>query len=289
MTDTGFQEIAERIWVARYDWWDVNVTLIGGSSGLVLVDTHSSSVAARQVVEDVRRLGIGPVTRVVNTHEHFDHTFGNAALRAAYGDVPIHATETAAAHTVSSGERAKSRYGADASDPRSGEILETEILAADTTFASVAAIDLGDRLVELAHPGRGHTAGDLVVRVPDADVVLAGDLLEESGPPVFGDDCFPLEWPTTIDVVLGMLTPSSVVVPGHGVPVDRAWVEQQRNDLAWVTSNIRELAGRGVAADEAASAAEWPWPTDDWRFAGAVERGYAQLPRSARGLPLAPS
>jgi glyoxylase-like metal-dependent hydrolase (beta-lactamase superfamily II) len=125
------------------------------------------------------------------------------------------------------------------------------------------------------------------VRVPDADVVLAGDLLEESGPPVYGEDSYPLDWPTTIDVVLGMLTSSTVVVPGHGVPVDRAWVEQQRNDLAWVTSNIRELAGRGVPLTEAARATEWPWPTDDWRFERAIERGYAQLPRAARGLPLA--
>ncbi|MDH2415494.1 MBL fold metallo-hydrolase [Nocardioides sp. CER19] len=287
MTDTGFQEIADRIWLARYEWWDVNITLIAGSSGLVVVDTHASAVAARQVVDDVRRLGVGPVTRIVNTHEHFDHTFGNAELRTAYGDVPIHATETAAANTVRSGERAKGRYAADPADPRAAEILETEVMAADTTFASVAAIDLGDRLVELAHPGRGHTAGDLVVRVPDADVVLAGDLLEESGPPVYGDDSFPLDWPTTVDVVLGMLTPSSVVVPGHGLPVDRAWVEQQRNDLAWVTSNVRELAGRGVPLEEAAGATEWPWPTDGWRFRGAIARGYAQLPRAARGLPLA--
>ncbi|GAA1968487.1 MBL fold metallo-hydrolase [Nocardioides panacihumi] len=287
MTDTGFQEIADRVWLARYEWWDVNVTLIGGSAGLVVVDTHASAAAARQVVEDVRRLGVGGVTRIVNTHEHFDHTFGNAELRAAYGVVPIHATEVAAVNTIASGERAKARYGADPSDPRAAEIIATEIVPADTTFASVAAIDLGDRLVELAHPGRGHTAGDLVVRVPDADVVLAGDLLEESGPPVYGEDSYPLEWALTIDVVLGMLTTSSVVVPGHGLPVDRSWVEQQRNDLAWVTSNIRELAGRGVPVQEAAGATEWPWPTDDWRFDGAIARGYSQLPRAARGLPLA--
>jgi len=287
VTDTGFQEIADRVWLARYEWWDVNVTLVGGSAGLVVVDTHASAAAARQVVEHVRRLGVGRVTRIVNTHEHFDHTFGNAELRAAYGVVPIHATEVAAANTIASGERAKALYGADPSDPMAPGIIDTEIVPADTTFASVAAIDLGDRLVELAHPGRGHTAGDLVVRVPDADVVLAGDLLEESGPPVYGVDSYPLDWPLTIDVVLGMLTTSSVVVPGHGLPVDRSWVEQQRNDLAWVTSNIRELAGRGVTAQEAAAATEWPWPTDDWRFDGAIARGYEQLPRGARGLPLA--
>ena len=232
MTDTGFQEIADRVWVARYAWWDVNVTLVGGSGGLVAVDTHASSVAAREVVEDVRRLGVGPVTRIVNTHEHFDHTFGNAELRAAYGDLPIHATDVAASRTIEAGERAKATYGLDPTDPRAAEIVATDILPADTTFSSVATIDLGDRLVELAHPGRGHTAGDLVVRVPDADVVLAGDLVEESADPSIGPDSFLAEWPATLEVVLRIITPSTLVVPGHGRPVDRAFVMEQHAWLA---------------------------------------------------------
>ena len=73
-------------------------------------------------------------------------------------------------------------------------------------------LDLGDRAVELIHPGRGHTAGDLVVRVPDADVVLGGDLVEESDPPFIGDDSWPLEWPMTLDLVMGLMTDATVVV-----------------------------------------------------------------------------
>ena len=53
----------------------------------------------------------------------------------------------------------------------------------------------------------------------------------------------PMAW---LGAVLGLLTAWTVVVPGHGRPVDKAWVEQQRNDLAWVATTIRELAGRGV-------------------------------------------
>jgi glyoxylase-like metal-dependent hydrolase (beta-lactamase superfamily II) len=86
-----FTEVADRVWVARYPWFDVNVTLVGGSAGLLVVDTHSSSRSAREVVDDVRRLGAGSVTGVVNTHEHFDHTFGNAAFLEAYGAIPVHA------------------------------------------------------------------------------------------------------------------------------------------------------------------------------------------------------
>jgi glyoxylase-like metal-dependent hydrolase (beta-lactamase superfamily II) len=285
----AFVEVADRVWVARYEWFDVNCSLIGGEAGLVAIDTHASSVAAREVLDDVRRLGVGDVVAVVNTHEHFDHTFGNAEFRRSYGaGVPIHAHETAAERTVAAGERIKAAYRADADDPHREEVLATEILSADHTFSSAAVLDLGDRMVELVHPGRGHTGGDLVVRVPDADVLLAGDLVEESaardGVPGFGGDCYPLEWPLTLDIVLGLTTPASVVVPGHGAPVGREFVEEQRNEIGIMAETIRDLATRGVPVDQALDAADWPFPKSE--LANAVRRGYEQLPRSQKRLPL---
>jgi glyoxylase-like metal-dependent hydrolase (beta-lactamase superfamily II) len=284
----AFTEVADRIWVARYDWFDVNVTLVGGDRGLLVVDTHASGPAARGVIDDVRRLGVGEVVGVVNTHEHFDHTFGNGEFRAAYGELPIHAHEIAAARTVSAGERIKRRYDDEPHDPHREEVQATEIVAADHTFSSAVALDLGDRMVELVHPGRGHTSGDLVVRVPDADVMLAGDLVEEStlrnAVPGFGDDCYPMDWPLSLDIVLGLTTSSSVVVPGHGAPVDRDFVEEQRNAIGIVAETIRDLAGRGVPEGQALDAAEWPYPREE--LASAVRRGYEQLPRSQKRLPL---
>ncbi len=163
-------------------------------------------------------------------------------------------------------------------------MLATEIVPADTTFSSAVALDLGDRLVELVHPGRGHTAGDLVVRVPDADVVLAGDLVEESGPPGFGGDCYPMDWPLSLDIVLGLLTTSSVVVPGHGAVVDREFVEDQRNAIGVLAETVRDLATRGVPLAEALDAAEWPFPRE--HLGDAVRRAYEHLPRSQKRLPL---
>jgi glyoxylase-like metal-dependent hydrolase (beta-lactamase superfamily II) len=284
LTDAGFREVADRIWVARYDWFDVNVTLIGGDRGLLAVDTHASARAARAVIEDVRRLGVGEVVGVVNTHEHFDHTFGNAEFRTAYGAIPIHAHETAAAQTVASGDRIKELYAADPDDPHRDEVLDTAVVPADHPFSSAVALDLGDRWVELVHPGRGHTAGDLVVRVPDADVLLAGDLVEESGPPGLGDDSYPLEWPLSLDIVLGLTTAGSVVVPGHGAPVDRDFVEEQRNTIGIVAETIRDLATRGVPVTQALEAGEWPYPRE--QLLSAVRRGYEHLPRSQKRLPL---
>ena len=280
----GFTEVADRVWVARYAWVDVNVTAIGSDRGLLVVDTHGSAAAAREVLDDLRRLDRGGVHALVNTHAHWDHTFGNGTFRAAYGDVPIHAHETAAADTVTSAERIFQAYRDDPDDPHRDDVLATEVVPADHTFSSVLSLDLGDRVVELVHPGRGHTAGDLVVRVPDVDVVLAGDLVEESGPPAYGVDCWPMDWPMTLDLVVGLSTPSSVVVPGHGAPVGRDFLEEQRGQVGVVAETIRDLASRGVPLAQAVEAGDWPWEAR--LLEHAVRRGYEQLPRSQKRLPL---
>jgi len=99
-------------------------------------------------------------------------------------------------------------------------------------IAVATALDLGDRRVEIAHLGRGHTDGDLVVVVPDADVLFTGDLLESPGPPSLGPDSVPDEWPATLDAVIGLMTATTLAVPGHGEPVDRKFVFEQRGWIA---------------------------------------------------------
>ena len=93
-----------------------------------------------------------------------------------------------------------------------------------------------------------------------------------------------MDWPLTLDTVLGLSTASTVVVPGHGAVVDREFVEVQRNTIGIVAETIRDLATRGIAIDDALAAAEWPYPSD--RLAQAVRRGYEHLPRSQKRLPL---
>ena len=93
-------------------------------------------------------------------------------------------------------------------------------------------LDLGDRGVELAHLGRGHTDNDLVVSVPGAGVVYAGDLLEESAPPAYGDDCFPLDWPGTADALVARAP--TTFVPGHGDVMGLAAAAEQATAIAAV-------------------------------------------------------
>jgi glyoxylase-like metal-dependent hydrolase (beta-lactamase superfamily II) len=119
-----------------------------------------------------------------------------------------------------------------------------------------AELEAGGRPVELRWCGRGHTDNDLVVVVPDAGVVFAGDLVEEGAPPSFGEDAFPLEWPATLDRLLALAPP--VVVPGHGDVVGHAFVRGQRDELAAMADLCRRVAAGDLPAVQAVRSAPFP-------------------------------
>ncbi|MDR6172839.1 glyoxylase-like metal-dependent hydrolase (beta-lactamase superfamily II) [Nocardioides zeae] len=285
MQDGTFTEVADRVWVARHAWYDVNVALVAGAAGAVLVDTLASERAAAGLVEQVRRvLAPGtPLRAVVATHEHHDHVLGNGTVLDAWPDAVLVGHETAAERIPTSvPAQLDAEAAATPDDPRLDEMRASRVVAPTTTFSGVHVVDLGDRHLELLHPGRGHTAGDLVVRVPDADVLVAGDLVEAL--PAYGPDSHPLEWPGSLELLLGLLSPASVVVPGHGAVTDRESVAAQHDDVARVAATIAELAGRGVPASAALTTGDWPYPREALEHA--VRRGYAHLPPGAVRLPL---
>lgn len=281
-----FQEVAAGVWVARHAWLDVNVTAVLGDRGLLLVDTLGSVPAAEAMLERLRRVTPAPLLAVVNTHAHWDHVLGNAAARSDTPDVRLLAHEEALAELPA----AVARAGQDDSDDgptgaRRAEVETSPLVPPEETFSSVRALDLGDRYVELVHCGRGHTAGDVVVRVPDADVLVAGDLVEQGAPPAYGVDCWPLEWPGTLETLGQMTTPETVVVPGHGALVDQAFVQEQHHGVGVVAQTLLELASGGAGLDEALTHDVWPFPRDT--LVHAVRRGYEHVPPTARRLPMA--
>ena len=278
---SGFVEVADRVLVARYPQWDVNVGLVLGRDGAVVVDTRASARQGEQVQADIRALGRDIVVRhVVSTHVHFDHTFGNSAFESA----TVHAHDNVGRTFVADAERIKAEFRADPGDgPEYGyteadaaDVLATTVRGPDCTFGKGATIDLGDRVVTLAYAGRGHTDGDIAVLVPDTDAMFLGDLIEESAPPSFGGDCWPLEWADTLASHLFWLGPESVVVPGHGQSVDVGFVQQQRDEIAAVAAVIRErrIAGQSWAAAVAEPDERLAYPLD-W-LESAFRRGFAQ-------------
>jgi glyoxylase-like metal-dependent hydrolase (beta-lactamase superfamily II) len=269
---TAFAEVARDVYVLRYPVLDVNVTLVVGAGAALLVDTLSTDAQATELLSAVRRVTAAPLT-VVNTHHHFDHCFGNGVV--AGPETPIWAHEEAA-RVLREEVVALQRYLYEKWAPIDPD-LATGLAAVtvrppDRTVHREATVDVGGREILLRHPGRGHSAGDLVVLVPDAAVVLAGDLVEESGPPAFSDG-YPLEWPETLVHLMDLTPPGAVVVPGHGAPVDAEFVRGQHADLTTLEWLIRDGHADGARPDEVAAKA----PFDPDTSLVAVRRGYAEL------------
>jgi glyoxylase-like metal-dependent hydrolase (beta-lactamase superfamily II) len=263
----NWAEVAERCFQRRYSALDVTVGVVLGSAGALVIDTLGSRREAERLRLDLRRLGVRREPRwVVNTHVHFDHCFGNAAFKPL-GGLWGHASLPGMLAGID-------REALAADFPEWADDVRTDPLTPpDRLIAGSTAIDLGDRVVKLHHLGRGHTEGDLVVAVPDARCVYSGDLVEESGPPAYGPDSFPLDWPTTLVQLLNLSF--DVLVPGHGAAVDRDFAVRQAGELALVELRIREYHAAGVPAAEAVAAGDWPYPREV--IATAVRRGFEHL------------
>ena len=270
-TYAGWTEVAADCFVRRYPYRNVSCTVVVGGEAALVVDTRASLVQGQELAEHVRALTAAPLRSVVNTHVHFDHLFGNGA----FPGVPVLAHDTVPLDLPGYEARIKGLYEAEQGDAHRDAVLSTAVVPPSSTFSSVRSLDLGDRYVELAHLGRGHTRGDIVVRVPDADLLCAGDLVKEAGPPSFGPDCYPMAWGQTLESLSGLIGAGTVVVPGHGRVVHRQFVLAQRLDVVDVAEQIRELAGSGVPVADAVDRGSWPFPRE--QLADAVRRGYAHL------------
>jgi glyoxylase-like metal-dependent hydrolase (beta-lactamase superfamily II) len=244
-----WREVGDRVFVRRYPFFDQNITAVVGDGQVLVVDTRSTYGQAREIQDEVRALTPHPWI-VLNTHHHFDHTFGNALFAPA--DIWGHHRCAEILRTSAPGRRDELAIEM---PELADELREVEIVAPNRTFDDEARIPLGDREVVVSYAGRGHTDNDVVARIPGTDVVIAGDLVEEGAPPYFGDG-FPLDWPSTLGAMLEWVTGS--VVPGHGDVVERAYVVAQMEEIAAAADAARSVQAAGGSVDEAAKAIGYP-------------------------------
>ncbi len=268
-----FEPVADRVWRAVAEPASVNIGLVAGASGCLVVDTGSSPAQGRAIRDAAERTADAPLIAAVVTHHHYDHAYG----LAAFADVATYAHASVAASVRANPELA--------AELASLGLDESDLAEANRTFGLAVTIDLGGRHVEAVHFGPGHSPGDVAVLVPDARVVFAGDLLEESGPPQAGPDADLAGWPVALDGILGTLRADSVVVPGHGEPVDRIFAVDQRGQLAGVYLQLEYLFASGATLDDVIGKGDWPFPPA--AFEAVVPAVYAQLKAKGKvGRPL---
>jgi glyoxylase-like metal-dependent hydrolase (beta-lactamase superfamily II) len=260
-----FAEVGPGVFAVRYRFFDQQIGVVVGADGVLVVDTRTTHRQADELRAAIRRITPLAVTVVVNTHGHSDHCFGNRRFRPA----PIWGHVRCATMIERTGER--QRAGLIREFPAlADELSEVVFDPPDHTFEASAAIDVGGRPVALRHLGRGHTDNDIVVLVPDADVLFAGDLLENGAPPYFGDS-YPIDWPATVEALLPLVT--GAVVPGHGDAADRAFAAAQLEDLRAIAALAGEIHAGAIGLDAAVAHA----PFGAERSREPIERALAQL------------
>jgi glyoxylase-like metal-dependent hydrolase (beta-lactamase superfamily II) len=260
-------EIGDRVLVRRYPFYDQGIVAVLGGDAALIVDTRTTPGQAREILDDLRDLGSPRVGIVVNTHGHYDHVFGNAVFRPAV----IWGHERCRTMIALTGESQRQRVSSEL-PALAGELAGVVLDPPDRVFADAATLDLGGREIRLAYLGRGHTDNDIVVSIPDADVLCAGDLLENGAPPWFGDG-FPMDWPATAERILAMTGDRTVVSPGHGDHAGRAFVELSLDQFR----SIAALASRVHAGDQDLEAAMAAAPFSAEAAREPIERALAQL------------
>jgi glyoxylase-like metal-dependent hydrolase (beta-lactamase superfamily II) len=267
----SWTEVADRVLVLRHPGLDVTSTLVIGQSAALVCDTLSSERQAAALKAAAERVTSAPLL-VLNTHHHFDHTFGNAAVATSADTVwgHVRCAEILREHASRIAHEAAVEFPALAA-----EIAGTEILPPGREIHDAADLDLGGRTVQLRYFGRAHTDNDVVALVPDAGVTVAGDLVEVGAPPAFGD-AWPLEWAPTLGSVLAAAEGTgcgTVFVPGHGDPVGAGFVRTQHAELAELEWLCREGHADGAPPAEVAARSPFgPGPS-----LVAVRRAYADL------------
>jgi glyoxylase-like metal-dependent hydrolase (beta-lactamase superfamily II) len=250
----GWLEVGDRVFVRRYSFYDQNIGVVVGDEAALVIDTRISHRQAEEIIVDLRTLTPLPVRVVVNTHGHSDHAFGNHRFRPA----EIWGHERCVTMIETTGDRQRAAVAA-AIPELAAELADVVLDPPERTFAESATVEIepGGRSVELTYLGRGHTDNDIVVAVPDADVLFAGDLLEADATPYFGD-AYPIDWPVTVERLVELAT--GAVVPGHGTIGDRGFAVRQMSEFRSI-AELARLVHRGVIGIDAA-VLRTPYPAD---------------------------
>lgn len=235
-----FRQISPSAWVYEAES-DPTTGVIIAEDGVVVVDARATPTLARDVLDRIRQVTDKPVRFVVLTHYHAVRTLGAPAFAPA----TIVSSSTARQMIRERGEADfRSEVGR---FPRLFNDVESVhgLVWPQVTFDRHLNLWLGDLGIELRHLGRGHTAGDIVVRIPEEGVVFAGDLVE-NGAAVYMGDSHPADWIATLDRLRAL--GDRMLVPGRGPALtDTAAVRSAIDLTQTFVRTLHDAVGNCVA------------------------------------------
>jgi glyoxylase-like metal-dependent hydrolase (beta-lactamase superfamily II) len=188
---------------------DPNSGVIVGDDSVMVIDAQATPALAGQVIERIRAVTDKPIRHVALTHYHAVRVLGASAYRASETIMSDTARAMVAERGQEDWESEFARF------PRlfRGHEAIPGLTWPSLTFSGRLTIWLGRRRVDLIQLGRAHTAGDIVVHVPDSNVMFTGDIVEYRSACYCGDAHFG-DWPVTLEAIRAFRP--EAIVPGRG-------------------------------------------------------------------------
>lgn len=233
--------------------------------GVLVADGQESPEETTRLVETIGGITDRPITHVVVSSDHGDHTGGNSAFPEG---------ATFYAHPTSIATLESQTANRDADDP--AMIIPTEAVP------ERRVLELGGREIHLLFLGRAHTGGDLVVYLPEERILFMSETFLHGIFPAMRS-AYPSEWVDMIDRALAMDV--DVYVPGHGPvlsgPELREGLETYRDAMVRVIAEARRLHDDGVPVEEAMDESRFGelrrWPLYESQAPRAIGRVYMEL------------
>ena len=257
------REIAPHVFAALVPdrgWSWSNAGFVARGDGL-MVDTFMDVRRTREALALLADAGASQPARLVNTHHNIDHCWGNQLFR----EREIIAHRRAAEHMAKDlrPEQLAALVEAESTSPGlawfAGDLRghfdfsEVEPTLPNHLIDGDVELDVGDTRVRLLAVGPAHTAGDVIVHLPEDDVVFAGDVIFR--------DCTPLGWEGTfagwiaaLERILALAP--ALIVPGHGPLCGPEGAQELIDYFRYVKAEAERCFERGLSLEDAAGAIE---------------------------------
>jgi len=221
-----------------------NIAVLTGKDGQLLIDA-GFTVSKPRLTEALNKLSSDPITQLINTHWHTDHTDGNAWVHDAGAAITAHTNTKKHLSTSTRVEGWQWTF-----PPAPAGALPT------TTFDDEHRLRHNDTNIALKYYGPAHTDSDISVVFEEADVVDVGD--------TWWNGIYPfIDYSTggsidgmirAVERNLSMIGDKTIVIPGHGPVGNRAGLLEFHEMLATIRKNVAELKKQGKSLDQAIAA-----------------------------------
>lgn len=290
------REIAPHVYAALVPdrgWSWSNAGFVARGEGL-MVDTFMDVRRTREALGLLAGTGAGQPACLVNTHHNVDHCWGNQLFREREIIAHRRAAERMAEElspkllaALVEAKDASPGLAWFANDLRGHfDFSEVEVTLPNHLVEGDVEFAVGDTPVRVLSVGPAHSAGDLLVHLPDEDVVFAGDVVFRGCTPLGWEGSF-ASWIAALERILGLAP--AVIVPGHGPLCGPEGAQELIDYFRYVHAEARRCFERGLSLEDAAASIElgrygrWSQPE---RIVFNLARAYREFAGGPPDVPL---